>query len=433
MTALPEDPEGNGFSMFEIVMGLSGAVDFVDTALVGHHARVACLAHSMAKEIGLPIADQRDLVWASLLHDIGAFSLKERLEFLRFEVDNWQSHSEVGYRLVSDFDPLRRSAELIRYHHAPWDGGRGREIKGEEVPLGSHILHLADRVAVTMGQEGEILAQVERILDKIETRGGRLFVPELVDAFKSLCDREVFWLDASYQPLSAVLRERCGSATVELDMAQLTSLAELFCRIIDFRSRFTATHSHGVASVAERLAHLAGFTERERGLMKIAGYLHDLGKLAVPQELLDKPGNLNPSDWHVMKKHPYITYRIIGSIRGLETAAAWAAFHHEQPNGKGYPFHLKGNDLPQGAKILAVADVFTALAEDRPYRAAICLERGLQALLSMAAGNRLDRDTVALLCDNAEEIDEVRRSAQKAVIREYKELSSDDCSDGYIT
>lgn len=414
----------DSFCLFEVAKGLSGALDLLDQAVVAHHARVACLAHSIATEINLPSDERQQVLRAGLLHDIGAFSLKERLEFLKFNVEEWYGHSEMGFRLVKSFPPFSEAADLIRFHHAPWSNGRGEEFKGNEVPVGSHILHLADRVSVIIRSDRDVLGQTRQIREKIEENSGRLFMPELVEAFKSLCGRESFWLDVTYPQIDLVLEEKSEPATVESNLEQLESLAKLFCRIIDFRSRFTATHSTGVAAAVERLAALSGCSDRDSGLLRIAGYLHDIGKLGVPSEVLEKPGPLSSVQWNAMRKHPYLGYRVIGSIGALDTVKHWVAFHHERMDGGGYPFHRKASELPVEARILAVADIFTALAEDRPYRPPMSKGKAVTVLGELATSGAVDGDVLGLLVRNFDEVDSARKAAQRMVITEYESFYS---------
>ncbi|MCP2521164.1 phosphohydrolase, partial [SCandidatus Aminicenantes bacterium Aminicenantia_JdfR_composite] len=103
-----------------------------------------------------------------------------------------------------------------------------------------HILHLADRVAVAIKRKEEILGQVKGICERIEKNSGKMFMPELVDAFKNLATKEYFWLEAISPSISSILAHKSKSIIIELDVKELLDLAKLFCQIIDFRSRFTA-------------------------------------------------------------------------------------------------------------------------------------------------------------------------------------------------
>jgi HD-GYP domain-containing protein (c-di-GMP phosphodiesterase class II) len=201
-------------------------------------------------------------------------------------------------------------------------------------------------------------------------------------------------------------------------------LSRLFARIIDFRSPFTATHSSGVAACAETLAQLARRPQRECAQLRIAGLLHDLGKLAVPTEILEKPGPLSRRERSIVRCHTYYTYRTLSTIRELGEIAAWSGYHHERLDGSGYPFHKSGADIPLGARIVAVADVFTAIAEDRPYRQGMTDPRIREVLTAMVGRSSLDRELVELTLMNFSGMGEARRAAQQQAVAEYDALNA---------
>jgi len=406
--------------LFDLVISLSNAIDLVSSAVDRHHKRVAYIALSIGAELGLPMEQQKELMLAGALHDCGALSLKERLANLQFELENPHEHAELGYLLLQKFAPLSNIALLVRYHHVPWNEGGGQEFKGKQVPMGSHLLHLADRIDVLISKQKEILGQVKGIVEMIKEFSGKMFVPELVEAFVSLAPKEYFWLGVVSPSIDSILSNRVKLATIDLSIEDLLSLTKLFSHIIDFRSRFTATHSSGVAASAEALARFAGFSERECKMMRIAGYLHDLGKLAVPTEILEKPAKLTEEEFNVIRSHTFHTYRCLEPIGGLDLINTWASFHHERIDGTGYPFHQKGQHLSLGSRIMAVADVFTAINEDRPYRKGMTRDRALQLLRQMVENTALDSDIVSLLELHFDEINSLRVAAQDVSFEEYQ-------------
>ncbi len=410
----------------DLVMCLSSALDLVSPALVNHQKRVAYIALSIANEMGLPIEDQNNIALAGLLHDSGALSLRERLDLLQFEIEEPYQHAELGYLLLKDFEPFAKAALLIRHHHVPWNTGAGAEFMEEPVGLGSHILHLADRIEVSIKREQEILGQTKRICGRIENFSGKMFMPEVVNIFNHLLThlaaKEYFWLDVTSPSVNIVLLRQQYLATIPIGLEGLLSLANLFRRIIDFRSPFTATHTSGVAASAEALARLVDFSERECRMMKVAGYLHDLGKLAVPAEILEKPAKLTEAEFNIIRSHTYYTYNILATIPELDTINAWSSFHHERLDGTGYPFHHKGQDLSLGSRIMAVADVFTAITEDRPYRKGMNTEQVLQVLQRMASSSALDSSVVSVLGLHYDEVNSIRIAAQQASSEEYQEF-----------
>ncbi len=399
-------------------------MDFIDPAVVDHHKQVAYIAYSIAAELGLTPKEQKDLILAGSLHDIGAFSLKERKDALAFELRNPHGHARNGYALLRLFEPLSQVAEIVRFHHVPWDHGAGREFRGAEVPFFSHVVHLSDRIAVLVDKKQEILGQSSNICRAIRKKSGSMFCPELVDAFLKVASREYFWLDLASPSIQTILSQRLRSAHIGIISRDMLGFSELFSRIIDFKSPFTATHSSGVAASAEFLAGKIGFSRKECTAMRIAGYMHDLGKLAVPVEILDKPAHLNRKEYNVVRHHTFYTYRILEPLAPLHTINTWAAYHHERLDGTGYPFHLRKKDLPLGSQVMAVADVFTALTEDRPYRAGMKQSGAVRILDEMGSRSALNGEIVALLSKHYEEIDILRIRAQADARMKYREINA---------
>jgi HD-GYP domain-containing protein (c-di-GMP phosphodiesterase class II) len=201
-------------------------------------------------------------------------------------------------------------------------------------------------------------------------------------------------------------------------MIGLSEIERLFSRIIDFRSRFTAAHSKGVAAIAEALGELMGLNGACRAL-RAAGHLHDLGKLSVPTEILETARSLTPEEREIIRIHPYHTFQVLRTVDRLHEVAMWSSFHHECLDGSGYPFHLQADDLTTEARILAVADVFGALSEDRPYRLAMSRAAVIQILDQLARDVKLDRDIVALATKYYDELYAQRRTIQSQIEAEY--------------
>ncbi len=406
--------------LLDLIMCLSDAMDFIDPAVVSHHKQVAYIAYSIGTEMGLSLAQQNELLLAGALHDIGAFSLKERKDILQFEIDNPSRHAEAGYALLKLFEPLSSVASIIRFHHISWDQAKRAEFKKQRVPVASHIVHLADRVAILINKKQEVLGQVSGIRERIKDKSGTMFMPQIVDAFMNSSSKEYLWLDIVSPSIHSILSHKLKGSSFELASEDMIGFSKLFSRIIDFKSPFTATHSSGVAVSAELLARLSGFTESDCRMMRIAGYLHDLGKLAVPVEILNKPAKLKESEFNVIRHHTFYTFRILETIPSLKVINKWASFHHERLNGSGYPFHLKKKNLPIGSQIMAVADVFTAITENRPYRAGMTRGNALSVLDTMANDSALNKEIIAVLKANYNEIDSARMFAQASATREYK-------------
>jgi putative nucleotidyltransferase with HDIG domain len=180
----------------------------------------------------------------------------------------------------------------------------------------------------------------------------------------------------------------------------LRRLALLFARLVDAKSPWTARHSENVARLTARLGQLAGIPASDCEKLELAGLLHDLGKLRVPDEILDKTGKLDAEEFAVVERHTFETWQILRRIRSFTEIAEWASLHHETPSGVGYPFRRAGARLPLPARLVAVADVFQALAQARPYRAPLAPQAILEVLRAMAGAGRLDAYCVELAGSN---------------------------------
>ncbi|UMZ75486.1 HD domain-containing phosphohydrolase [Natranaerofaba carboxydovora] len=409
--------ESFNVSLFDLTMCLSDAMDLISPVVVDHHKKVALIADYFGEEMGLSKEKQTVLTLAGLLHDSGAISLKERIDALTFELENPHKHSELGYLMLKGFPFYSEIATIIRYHHSSYKEYRTK------VPFESHIVHLADRISVLINPDKQILEQKDYIIEKINDKKGDTFAPEIVEAFEKVSEKESFWLDIVSPDVGEILSSRAKSnaASISLDINGLLEIGELFTRVIDFRSVFTSTHSSGVAASAEALARKIGFSDLECLQMRLAGYLHDLGKLAVPKEILEKPGKLTEDEFRVIRTHTYYTYRTLERLPQLETINKWGALHHEKIDGSGYPFHCEGEKLSLGSRIVAVADVFTALTEDRPYREGLSPQKVEDILNNMVKEKALDSGVVEVLMKNYKEIDDVRKNAQLNSKQKYQD------------
>jgi len=264
-----------------------------------------------------------------------------------------------------------------------------------------------------------------QVLARLTPRAGEQFDPAATEALSTLAGEADFWEPlAAPDPVAALADDAALFRSQGMTRAQLAQASKAFSQIIDFRSRFTATHSRGVAECAVCLGEKAGLSSGDLTAMRLAGDLHDLGKLAVPSEIIDKPGPLDEDEKKIMRSHPEVSEGILSRIPGLEKVAAWTSQHHEQPGGGGYPHHISGAQMVHGARIMAAADVFTALREDRPYRAGLDLPRVTAILDDMVRENAQDKDMVGIVKENLTELDERRVTAQARAAEDFRAFYS---------
>jgi putative nucleotidyltransferase with HDIG domain len=390
-----------GFDLRQVVYALSDALDLVGVDDVAHGKRVGIMAASCAHVLGWD-AQQRSLMFdLGMLHDLGVSSTQTHLHLLQeFDWAGSQEHAELGAQLLAEFAPLAHLALPVRYHHTRW------EHLCQQVPaqltqqqaLQANLIYLVDRVDTFAAPHygNHLFDEVANIQARVQSVAGSYFSPQLVDAFVEASRAEAFWLMLEPRAIQSYLQDQLGrGGSVRVGMSELRVLASIFSRIVDAKSEFTATHSLGVSRLARFLAERMGVSQDHCDKIEVAGLLHDLGKLRVPDEVLNKPGKLDVHERQIMNAHSFETYQILRKIDGFEEIALWAAYHHEEPGGSGYPFHVPEENLSLEARILRVADIFQAMAQDRPYRPGLTAPEIQVFLQDLAGKGKLDANVVA--------------------------------------
>lgn len=390
------------------VMGLIGAVsyalDCVEAELAHvtdrHAKRVAYMSVCIAKELGTGADALQDLTICALLHDNALTQyISEELnnDIPSFDVIKHAPtlgiHCVYGENNVSAI-PFRTDVKgTVLYHHENADGSGPFRKTWQEVPLFARIIHLCDFLDVYCRARRFTDETWEKAHTLLESVRGKTVDSECADAFFRAFTKEHF-LTLGDDDLETRLWKMVPREKWELDFGRIKALADLFARIVDYKSPFTSTHSMGVAADAEKMARFMGFDELTAEKMYLAGALHDIGKVAVGNEILEKPGKLDEKEFSVMKDHASYTYRILSGINGFDELRDWAALHHERLDGTGYPFGKTAAELNTQERIMACVDIYQALTESRPYKDGMPHEKACAILRDMADRGWLDRDIV---------------------------------------
>src|SRR5450830_1405259 len=387
----------------DVIYSLSDALDLVGVTHIHHGKRVAYMAVECAKVLGWAPERLDRLFQAGMLHDSGVSRTYIHRRLTQFEWEGEAEHCRIGAELLRSCPSLASLADIVLHHHTHWSALQALPLS-DEIKLAANCIYLVDRTDIltlaALKDQSNILYGREDTRQAIAARRGDWFCPELVDAFLQASASEAFWFSLESEQVRSYAHEWIAHDRVRaVPFAELRSLVRIFSVIVDAKSPFTREHSEGVARLSRALGERLGLSERRCEMLELAGLLHDLGKLRVPDELLDKPGRLTPEEYAVMKRHSFDTYSILRTIHGLEDVALWAAQHHERVDGSGYPYHLAG-ELSIEARIVAVSDVFQALVQTRPYRAglspaevmAIVHEHSERGALDAAVVARLDAE-----------------------------------------
>ncbi len=410
----------------EIISALSFALDLTEGAVSGHALRSCLLALRLADALDLPAVEQADLYYAALLKDVGCSSNSARmcqifgaddramkcdtkledwtrpglhmLPFLWKNVLPGQSpfrRAERIFRIATakhnhnqELIDLRcdRAAKIVRkigfgdyvavavrHLDEHWDGtGYPHGLKAHGIPILSRIMATAqhlDAFCMSKGPSAAIKVLVERT--------GAWFDPQITQAALGLNRSGTLWTQClPGHPLAdqhqAVLDLEPGRRP-KLTAHDVDNICEAFADVVDAKSPFTFRHSIGVKNAAIAIGTTMRLTHDRLQMLRRAALLHDIGKLSVPNSILDGNGKLTDEQFEIIKRHPGLSRQILARISAFREIATVTGEHHEKLDRSGYPDHLGQEDLSLESRILTVADIYAALSEDRPYRAGLDL------------------------------------------------------------
>jgi putative nucleotidyltransferase with HDIG domain len=434
-----------------IIAALSFALDLTEGAQPGHAIRTCLIGMRVGTELGLAEDQLSDLYYALLLKDAGCSSNASRMfqivggdeirakaftktndwthiewkqiQFLlrhvhtqdklfdRFKaignvIKKSSENAEIllrlrctqGAQVVKDLGLGQGTADAVYNLDEHWNGmGYPDRVSGDAIPLLARIVNISQTIEVFHQQYGPAAA-----VDCIKRRSGRWFDPLLVRAAISLIRRNALWNGITSPNLKAhVAALEPSSRSLPADAKAIDSICVAFAGVVDAKSHSTYMHSSEVSRIAVELATHLGLNNSELVTLRRAGLLHDIGKLSVPNSILDKPGKLDAAEWNCIQMHPHFTYEILSRIPTFSEIADISASHHEKLDGTGYYRGLKADDLSYMSRILTVADMFEALSADRPYRGKLSIEEVL-SILRKDVPHALDAQVFAALeaiCD----------------------------------
>jgi putative nucleotidyltransferase with HDIG domain len=341
-----------------------------------HGPMVAMLASQLGRELELSEAECSGLFFAAVLSDMGMVGLAEDAwenpapklsPEVRERVEKHPRRSEERIRGVPHLQDL---APLLRHHHEWWDGsGYPDGLNGEEIPRGARILRLADTVAA-LGQKRPHRPALgrEAIVEVVESSLGKEFAPEIAEAYLSLQKAGAIPRFDPQEYRQTVLRAAESLLPEEVSPLSTSQLLTIVANLIDAKDPYTAGHSRRVSVLAVAVAEQLDLNPATRSALWAGGYLHDLGKLAVPLRVLAKNGRLSDEEFDFIKAHPTDGAEILEGIPTLQHLTAGVRYHHERWDGRGYPEGLSGEDIPLVAQIMSVCDAYDAMTSKRAYR-----------------------------------------------------------------
>lgn len=268
-------------------------------------------------------------------------------------------------------------ANGIRHLDEHWNGkGRPYRISGDAIPINSAIALLSQVVDVFYQLGGEQAA-----IDEIKNRKGSWFAPNLADAFALIAHDKYFWQQLSNPEIQTTIQKLAPETQpIILSEQRLDDITAAFGMIVDSKSPYTYNHSSRVAHYTLSIADELSIATSRQHFLRRGAFLHDIGKLGVSNDILDKPGKLTEQEWQEVHNHSRYTEEILAHIQPFAELAKMAGAHHERLDGKGYPYGLSAEEITIETRIITVADIFDAITAERPYRGAIPVEKTIEIM-----------------------------------------------------
>jgi HD-GYP domain-containing protein (c-di-GMP phosphodiesterase class II) len=384
--------------MDQLIRAIAAALDIVEGELLGastnHGKRIAVLSAAMGRYCGMDTALVSALSTCALLHDS---ALTEYIMAERLGSDAVLSlHCQAGQRNVEALlggNPLQAIDGFVLYHHERADGfGPFGKPEGA-FPLGAAIIAIADTLDVTYHLQRISALEVSDLRTKIAIEAGTLFTRDATQAMLGIFD-EAMLRSLGDDRILETAQSTIPVWTVDITNTAVFHLADLIARIIDYKSTFTRRHSVEIANRAWLMSGYYGYDLSLRARLYLAAALHDLGKLAIPSQILEKPGKLDDAEFACIKSHVPHTWELLKDITGFGDICTLASSHHEKLDGTGYPWGKKAEDLDFNARMLACIDIYQAVSEARPYHSSRSHAETMPVLYDMAQKGLIDKTIV---------------------------------------
>ena len=301
---------------------------------------------------------------------------------------------EVARMLIERLGLPAPTGALFAYVDERWDGKGPTKARGDEIPLAMRIAHVARDIDVQRVLGGaELAASVvgERAGSALDPAIAARFVDEAEDILAINDEVSVWDQTLACEPVPRLILEGGG---IDRALSAMGDFSDLVCP-------FFAGHSTGVAKLASRAAEACRLKEDEVTVVRRAGLVHDLGRVAVPVPIWQKPAPLTTGEWERVRLHPYHTDRVLSRSPLLAALAPVATADHERLDGSGYHRGVRGSSLTPAARLHAVADAYQAMIEPRPHREALPPEQAAESIGAEARAGRLDADAVGAVLEAA--------------------------------
>jgi len=405
----------------QMILVIHRTINSVDKRLLNHGERVAYIMLNLLKSEGSYSEEEiLKLCTISVFHDIGAYKVTEIDKLVEIDTKTPIEHAVYGALFIKYFSPLSDLHNIVLTHHftLKYFKDRNKSVICKE----GLLLNFADYI------DRIYLNKRALTKDFIKEHKGN-YLEEHIDLFLE-ADRN---FDFFNKLLNGSYVEELYNffETKNLSRESVISYSKMLAYSIDFRSEATVKHTILVEAISYQMAKLYGLSEERQTRIKVASVLHDIGKIGIPVEILEKPGKLTDEEFEIMKGHARIGYDILSGLN-IDDISKIGTLHHEKLDGSGYPFGLKGDEITLEMRILGIADIISALLGIRSYKEEFNQDKIIKILNNMVDMNKIDAKIVKLFINNYDYIINEAKNQSSDLMntylnlnKEYKEILED--------
>jgi len=375
----------------------SHALDIIEEEQIGatdyHSMRVAALCAAMGRKLGFDDDTLSALCICALFHDnaLTEYHLYKN-EGVQYK-KNMILHCEKGQSNVSWLPFKKDISGFVLYHHECEYGNGPFKKREGEFPHEAALIAAADSIDVAYQLQNVSAANLEALRGKISANAGLYSTKAATGILLDVLDAGMLekLRDGN---ISTTMDKSLPRWEVDLSDPSVIKISGFISHIIDFKSIFTRKHTSQIANRAWLMARYYGYSEEDQAALFLASSLHDIGKIAVPVEVLEKNGPLNDEEFQIIKNHVRFTHDWLCNIPDFEKIRSWASNHHEKLNSSGYTFGKPEEELDFNSRLIACIDIYQAVSEERPYHSARSHADTMPVLYGMAAKNLIDEKIV---------------------------------------
>lgn len=377
-------------SLYEII---TRSLNRMNDLLVGHGERVAYGVMRLLEQDGRFSENEiGQIVWTVLFHDVGSFRKTDTWNVVQLDTEENCPHAIYGFLFLKTFFPFSQYASIVRYHHAN-DAEIANASVDEKLKWLMKCLRVVDETDLVFIKHGR--ENMDAVQYFFRERFRKMFSAEEPLQF------EEFSVMQDMDAIHGFLLERMRKLTLSSEEKEAL-LRTLVCSM-DFRSHYTALHCSMMVRVSDMLADYFELDQSVKDKIHIGSILHDVGKIAIPVEILECPGKLDGRAWEIMRSHVLITEDILKGCVSDDILQI-AIRHHETLDGSGYPRGIDAKDLTLSQCIVAVSDIVSALSEERSYKQAFPLHEVMSILGQMRDDGKICPQVIKMLEDHCDAI-----------------------------